>query len=950
VNLHPMMLRPKHIAAGRPSILVVPLLFVGLAVNCGKSCGEAISEAKCLTVPAGAFNRGDVDEKKDQYGEFIVVKSVVEYVLDVNGVEQLDLEIKAAGDASLQTYLDGKSHDEKALEVPAAGLDQQKVPGWIQVPRKITVPADTKRIALVLRYDNSSGAAGFVKPRRIYQLRFTTTKGSGVAKLADAGKNPWDHNSWLLDRYPLSDTIRESRFLRPREPFRFDTTFAEHPTDYPDAISSDEYGYLGGNTFFRCREVRRSRLRPTLGKFVFGPPPTKEAEKEAVTNNRGYLTGCPASLELRNAHGKAIELKGMRLRFQPYHLETCFEAPGVKLKVDSALDFTDMLEVKIALATDKPAILSLSGSFNLPGKWWRQESGIRLGQTVFHYLLGLDVESNVDVKVTENSRPIGYRIELAPSRQAELVVRLKPGYGVKDVSDALISQRASSTSVAQRSRKEYHNFFSRIVPPFSCSDQRLVDLYYYIAYAVRFNVVDIPFGPYAHPYLTYSKIHFGDDGGLNMWAPNVASDTVFLRWLNDKSFGEQCVRKCLESPGCPPLGPFVSPRKDCIWDYREALVVYEFAKCSDNPEFFDLVKKVVRATAEKPLRRSSSSDCFEGLNARSGWIHQYDGSLRHKSYVKGKVWWGSKMNQKLAHIDINSWRYQLLRLAAMHSRTDGDMAAVARLEKQAEVVHETINRLMWDDKIGFYFDYATKDLKRSDVMSVAAFSVLWAGVADRSKADRLVKEHLTNPKEFWSQYVLAGTSLADPRTNPRGYTDGGILMDVSNWIPFQGLLRMGYRDVAEELFWRTIDTMTSHGILTWACDHFTADDATPMGGLTPDSGIVADMILRCGTGFLPRTDELFEFDPLILGSELKSLDWGPYLYKKHWIQVHWRASDRDSKYPTGLTIIVDGARFHLSQPKHTLLRLEEGRLISVPLIPDPLGVGGDCLTDKEPAR
>jgi hypothetical protein len=202
--------------------------------------------------------------------------------------------------------------------------------------------------------------------------------------------------------------------------------------------------------------------------------------------------------------------------------------------------------------------------------------------------------------------------------------------------------------------------------------------------------------------------------------------------------------------------------------------------------------------------------------------------------------------------------------------------------------------------------------------------------------------HLTNPREFWPRFVVPATSLADPRTNPRGYTDGGILLDVNNWFPFQGLLRMGYRDVAVELFWRTVDLMSAHGILSWGCCNFMADDGTPFSDrLTADAGVGVDMILRCGTGFLPRTDDLFEFDPLILGPKLERLDWGPYRYKKYWIEVHWRAAGGDSQYPAGFTVLVGGARFHVAQPGHILLRLDNGRLQPVPLIPDPLDISAE---------
>jgi len=38
-----------------------------------------------LTLPARQFSLGDVEEQKDAYGDFIVVKSVVEYDLAVAG-------------------------------------------------------------------------------------------------------------------------------------------------------------------------------------------------------------------------------------------------------------------------------------------------------------------------------------------------------------------------------------------------------------------------------------------------------------------------------------------------------------------------------------------------------------------------------------------------------------------------------------------------------------------------------------------------------------------------------------------------------------------------------------------------------------------------------------------------------------------------------------------------
>lgn len=904
----------------------VTSLMIGLA-GAAPACRSSHAGEQSLTIPAAQFRRGDVQQGKDRYGNFLVVKSVVEYEFVVDGVEQAALEIRASGDKPLEVWLNGRLFDQAALTLSRTRLGLNEVPRWIPVGRAVEVPPGLKRLSVVLR---GKGVEDHNFPdRRVYELRFATTKGSAVARLGSAQRSSWDHMAWLLDRHPLGDTIQESPLLRPRQAFRFDASLPEHPTDYPDAISSDELGYLAGNQFFRHGALERNRLGTSLGRFVFGPAATPEAEQEK-TAAQSYLSGEIGVIRIENAAGKPIELRGTRLHFQPNHVSLVLQGRGVQITVDAAIDFSDMLERTYTLRAEQPVKLSVCDTFNLPGKWW-QQSGVWIGQTVFHYLVGVDLSCDVASTLIPQENPLGCRVELPPSTQARLVMRLRPGYRAEDVRRAMIASRTSPLSVAERARREFRDFFARILPPFSCSDRRLMDLYHYIAYAVRLNVVDIPFEPYEDPYLTYSKAYFG---GIHMWSENVATDALMLRWLNDKSLGQRMLRKCLDRPSCPPLQPASpSAETNTFGIDREVLTVYEFAKCVSDRPFLDRMQRVVRAHAERAVPHPVEGGA---LGAIDGMLPQYDFSLRYKPYTAGRVYPGSRMNQPLAHIDANAWRCQILRMAAAHARAAGDPAA-AGWQQRAQLVCESINRLMWDDRLGFYFDYATGDRKRSDVMSVAAFSTLWAGVPDPRQTRRLVA-HLTDPKQFWPKFVVPGTSLADPRTNPRGYTDGAILLDVNNWFPFQGLLRTGYRDVAVELFWRTIELVTAHGMASWAGDNFTADDGTPMSAVGPDSGVVVDMILRCGTGFLPRSDDLFEFDPLILGPRLKSLDWGPYSYKKHWVEVHWRAGNQHSRYPAGMTIFLDTARFHTAEPGHVLLRLDSGSIEPVPPFPDPLEI------------
>jgi hypothetical protein len=224
----------------------------------------ARGEAPTLSVPAAHFSRGDVTEGKDAHGSYLVVNSVVEYELEGAGVRQLTLEAKVAGDSSLATYVNGKLHQSPALSTSRTSLGLNNVPRWVAVDQPIDVPPEAKRIAVVLRHDVRGGHR--CPPRRVYELRFTTRRGAGAAKLKSAERKPWDYYAWLLERYPLSERVQESPHLRPREPFQFDRTLPEHPTDYPDAIASEEVGYQAGNALLRHGEVQRSRLEPALGR------------------------------------------------------------------------------------------------------------------------------------------------------------------------------------------------------------------------------------------------------------------------------------------------------------------------------------------------------------------------------------------------------------------------------------------------------------------------------------------------------------------------------------------------------------------------------------------------------------------------------------------------------------------------------------------------------------
>jgi glycogen debranching enzyme len=119
---------------------------------------------------------------------------------------------------------------------------------------------------------------------------------------------------------------------------------------------------------------------------------------------------------------------------------------------------------------------------------------------------------------------------------------------------------------------------------------------------------------------------------------------------------------------------------------------------------------------------------------------------------------------------------------------------------------------MWDEATGFYYnaDKADNDftfnnpddLKREEIIG---FLPLWAGVANKEQAKRLV-EKLTDPDKFWRKYGVPSLAADDPYYNPKGYWNGPVWVEW-DFLIVDGLLQYGYRKEAKEIVLRVATNM-----------------------------------------------------------------------------------------------------------------------------------------------
>lgn len=119
---------------------------------------------------------------------------------------------------------------------------------------------------------------------------------------------------------------------------------------------------------------------------------------------------------------------------------------------------------------------------------------------------------------------------------------------------------------------------------------------------------------------------------------------------------------------------------------------------------------------------------------------------------------------------------------------------------QAEARQKAINKLMWNIKKGFFFDYDYKHKKLSPFYSLAGFYPLWAKLATNAQARKMVE----SLKQFEYSGGLANTQANRLAVEYRqhDYPNG---WPQQQWIVVKGLMNYGYTDDAHRIAKKYLD-------------------------------------------------------------------------------------------------------------------------------------------------
>jgi len=510
--------------------------------------------------------------------------------------------------------------------------------------------------------------------------------------------------------------------------------------------------------------------------------------------------------------------------------------------------------------------------------------------------------------------------------QCKAIMKFRPGrkiylaytctYNQKEAIRTVQKAIKSPENIFKAAEKRWDDYFTKIVPHFSCSDKNLERLYYYQAYTTLANLYDIPYEPFTHPYTCPWKT-----GAVWQWTWNTPMNSIAERWLNDKQIGAGGILLEGDNGGALNIGSYIHPLRkftkfrnhlECMKETGRCLKklpkkfdlatlttiphttpngllgAWEFYLCSGDKNFLRKAFTIMKEAQTEFSRHELSNGLYT-----TRFVDEFDYSLRLKPYIKAfkkaDPEMMLKMDTAFIAIDYNCYLYALRNVMIEAAKILGHTRDIENWRQKNEKLKSAINKYLWSEKDGFYFDADPRNMKLSPVKCLQAFSTLFAGIAPMDRAERMIRR-LTNKKEFGTPWPCPSVSMDTPDVDPSLITYGGDIEITSGlWFTIEGLIRYGFNDLAARYLLKAIRMVTKEGPSSSYSYHcLTGKYNQDKHTLASQCTILTDLICKHIIGFSPRPNGTFELQPAVLEkSGIKNFTFGPYLYCGKSFTIQW---------------------------------------------------------------
>ena len=143
------------------------------------------------------------------------------------------------------------------------------------------------------------------------------------------------------------------------------------------------------------------------------------------------------------------------------------------------------------------------------------------------------------------------------------------------------------------------------------------------------------------------------------------------------------------------------------------------------------------------------------------------------------------------------------------SQNDSRIESSAGWDEAARRRKQLIDKYMWNEEKGLYFDYNTRTEQQTDFESVTSFWALWCGVASPHQAALLVERGLPKFEQIGGLTVGTEASRGPiDAAHPQKQWDFPYGWPPHQILAWDGLKRYGYDEEAERLIYRWLHMIT----------------------------------------------------------------------------------------------------------------------------------------------
>ena len=163
-------------------------------------------------------------------------------------------------------------------------------------------------------------------------------------------------------------------------------------------------------------------------------------------------------------------------------------------------------------------------------------------------------------------------------------------------------------------------------------------------------------------------------------------------------------------------------------------------------------------------------------------------------------------------VDLNSWlcldQQTLARMATLLHKPTSEIDGWWR---QANRTAEMVQKRLWDEEAGVFFDWNPKLNRSVAVITPATYFTLLPGIATPEQARRMA-DQLSNRSSLLTPYPLPVVSNSAPTYNASLYWRGPVWINI-NWITIFGLQKYGLEEEAAELRRKTMALIAKTDVL-----------------------------------------------------------------------------------------------------------------------------------------